>query len=170
MTLSDLITILESHNLFVLVGMLALPLLAYLYIVLTGSVKSLYSPHKYVYAVIVYLACVPGIFAAVLTAYTFFFLQENLLMVNAAVYFLPIFSMTGTLVLLSRKIDLDAVPGFDRLRGLMIILGLTFIISFLLIRLRVWLLFGGSMVALLILMLVIFLFLRYGSRLMFRNK
>ncbi|MEZ4765253.1 MAG: hypothetical protein R3C26_19345 [Calditrichia bacterium] len=105
-----------------------------------------------------------------LTAYSLFFLRSNLLEVNALIYFLPIISMIVTLALMRRNVNFDYLPGFDRLRGLMLLLAVTFIVSFLLMQLRIWLFFGGSIGSLLIGMILIFLLLRYGSRLLLRGK
>lgn len=47
------------------------------------------APWKYAYAVLVYAACVPGVLAALLTAYTILFLRGNLLEVNILRLFCP---------------------------------------------------------------------------------
>jgi len=49
------------------------------------------APYKYAYSVLVYLSCLPGVFAGVLTAYALFFTKENLLDVSLLVNILPMF-------------------------------------------------------------------------------
>lgn len=122
---------------------------------------------RYVYSVLVYLTCVPGMFATALTAYTLLFLRVNLLGVNMLVYFLPILSMAATLGVIRRSISFDVIPGFHRIQGLMLLLGASFLVVFLLDRLRVWLVFRGSFLALVALALVLFLALKWGMHKLF---
>ena len=57
--------------------------------------KSVTGPWKYVYSVLIYLTSIPGVFAAVVVAYTMFFQRGNLLRLNVFVTFLPIASMVA---------------------------------------------------------------------------
>jgi len=127
-------------------------------------------PWKYLYAVVVYLACVPGMFAGVLTAYTQFFSRENLLDTNLLVYFLPIVSMIITLVLIRKNVAFDEVPGFDRLSGLMVMVGCSFAIALAIQKTRIWIFFGGSIERLFILAAGIFGLLKWGAYMLFRRR
>ena len=112
----------------------------------------------------------PGLFAAVVTAYTLFFTSANLLEVNALVYLLPVVSMVVTLILLGKNVDLDAVPGFHRLSGLMTLIGVSFAIALAVSKTRVWLFFGGSIFLLFAIAAVAFVFMRWGARALFRRR
>ena len=169
MSIAELIEYLGRHSRELLIFFVAIPLFSLIYGQVVSRGKELLSPHKYVFATLIYLTCVPGIFAAVITAYSLFFLRENLLTVNYIVYFLPIVSMIITIAVIRKYADLDKIPGFDRLKGLMLLLALTFIIALLLIRLRVWILFGGSMASLLIIIALIFLLLRWSARMLLQR-
>jgi len=127
-------------------------------------------PWRFVYAGLVYAACVPGIFAAVLTAYSLFFRNESLLDVNLLVYFLPIVSMFVTLVLMRQSVDFKQVPGFDRLSGLMVLLGVSFVVALAVQRMRIWLFFGGSIGMLFGLALFAFLLLKWATHRLFRRR
>lgn len=127
------------------------------------------APWKYLYSVFVYLACVPGMFSAVLICYTLFFTHENLLDVNAAIYFFPFLSMTLTLLLMRRQVRFDEVPGFDRLTGLMVMIAAAFGIVFALSRTRIWLIFGGSLAAFFALAAFAFALLKWGASAVFRG-
>ena len=81
-------------------------------------------------------ACLPG----VITAYTLFVSGENLLDANLLVYFLPIASMVATLVLIRKNVSFDDVPGFDRLSGLMVMVGCSFVIALVIQKTRIWVL------------------------------
>ena len=128
------------------------------------------NPWNYVYAVLVYLACVPGMFAGVLTAYTLFFSRENLLDANLLVYFLPIVSMIVTLVLIRKNVAFDEVPGFDRLSGLMVMVACSFAIALAIQKTKIWILFGGSIERLFILAAGIFGLLKWGAYMLFRRR
>lgn len=149
---------------------LAVPILCVLLGLIHGKGRGRFSPWKYFYAIIVYLACVPGIFSAVITAYTLFFTRENLLDVNLLVYFLPVISMIVTLVLISRNVSFDDVPGFDRLWGLMVLIASTFVIALAIQKTRLWVFFGGSLLTLVLFMVGLFLLLKLGGHMLFRRK
>jgi hypothetical protein len=127
-------------------------------------------PWNYAYAVLVYVACVPGMFSGVLTAYTMFLSRENLLDTNLLVYFLPIVSMIVTLVLIRKNVAFDEVPGFDRLSGLMVMVACSFAIALAIQKTRIWIVFGGSIERLFILAAGIFGLLKWGASMLFRRR
>ena len=128
------------------------------------------SPWKYIYSAVVYLACLPGILAGVLTVYALFFTGENLLDVNVLVYILPIVSMVITLVLIRRRVSFEVIPGFDRLSGLMVMMACSFGIALAIQKTRIFLFFGGSIDRLLLLGLGIFGLLKWGAHMVFRRQ
>src|SRR5712672_2859018 len=107
MTTRDLIQWAGQHPVLLLLAFVAPPTLAWLAGRLHGKDQGKLPPWKYLYAVLVYLVCVPGMFAGVITAYTLFFRGENLLDANLLVYFLPIASMIATLVLIRKNVSFD---------------------------------------------------------------
>jgi hypothetical protein len=128
------------------------------------------SPWRYFYALLVYLACIPGIFASVLTGYALFFHNENLLDVNILVYLLPIATMTATLYLIRNNVEFDRIPGFDRLSGLMIMIAVSFAMALALQKTRIWIFFGSSIVTLFALALGLFALLKWGAHMFFRPR
>jgi len=114
------------------------PVVAWLCGVAHGKGGGGNAPWKYFYSVLVYLTCVPGTFAAVITAYTLFFTRENLMDVNPLVYFLPLASMVATLVLIHKNVTFDLVPGFDRLEGLMVMIACSFVLALAIQKTKIW--------------------------------
>lgn len=170
MTLRELITLVGDHSLL-MAGLLAVPPLAA--IALTFVVKrdaGAGNRLRYVYSVLVYVACIPGIFAAVLTAYALFFTSKNLLDVNVLVYLLPLIAMGVTLVFVRKAVKLDDVPGFDRLSGLMVMLAMTFALVLGIQKTRIWVVFFGSLPMLIGLVVGIFALLKWGSYMFFRSR
>lgn len=127
------------------------------------------SPRRYLFTALVYLACIPGIMAAVLTAYTLT-LGANLLELNVLVFFAPIVTMLATLVFISRTTPLDRVPGFDRIGGLMLMLAAAFALALFIQRTRIWIVFAGGLGSLLVLGLILFVVFRIGARLFFGRR
>lgn len=170
MTTREFIQAIDSHP-FILVGAFALPpLLAWACALVHGRNRGGLAPWTYVYSVLVYAVCIPGLFAAVLTAYALFFTRENLLDASLPVYFLPIVSMVVTLVRIRKSVSFDKVPGFDRLSGLMVMIGLSFAIALAIDRTRIWVWFGGSVQTLFLLAVGVFGLLKWGCYMLFRNR
>ena len=77
------------------------------------------SPWRYFYAIAIYLPAIPGVFSAVLVLYALLFTGESLLEVNLLVYFGPIVGMIAAFLVTRRTVELEGVPGFGRLSGLL---------------------------------------------------
>ena len=148
----------------------ALPLLALALGLLHRRGAGNESPWKYLYSTLVYLTCIPGMFGAVITLYMLLFTGQDLLDVNALVTLAPIVSMGATLAIAGRNVDFGPLPGFGRLSGLMIVLGLTFAIVFALSRTRLFIIFGGSILWLGILGAFVFALIKWGGYLAFRRN
>ena len=170
MTTRDLIQQANQHPVALAAALAAPPVVAWVVGRLHERGGGGAGPWKCFYAVLVYLACVPGMFAGVLTAYTLFFSRENLLDTNLLVYFLPIVSMIVTLVLIRKNVAFDQVPGFDRLSGLMVMVGCSFAIALAIQKTKIWILFGGSIDRLFILAVGIFGLLKWGAYMLFRRR
>jgi hypothetical protein len=169
-TVRELTQVADSHP-WLLAGLFAaLPLLGWLNGVVSGHGRGRHSRWNYVYSGLVYLACIPGVFAAVLTAYSLFFRNENLLDVNLLVYLLPILSMVVTLVLIRRNIEFDAIPGFDRLSGLMTVMACSFGIALAIHKTRIFVGFFGSIEMFFILAGGIFALIKWGGFMLFRRR
>jgi hypothetical protein len=121
MTLGDFFRICAENPSIILFYFIAVPLTALLALVF-GKGDGHRSPWKYLYAVLVYLACVPGIFAFTLNVYLFLFEQSSIMDTNLYTQILPIVSMIVTIILIRRNVSLDDVPGFDKLWGLLVLI------------------------------------------------
>ncbi len=170
MTTRELIQWAGQHSVALLLAFIAPPVLAWLAGQTHGKEQGKLAPWKYLYSVLVYLVCVPGMFAGVITAYTLFFSGENLLDANLLVYFLPIVSMVATLVLIRKNVSFDDVPGFDRLSGLMVMVGCSFGIALAIQKTRIFVFFGGSIEKLFLLAAGVFALLKWGSYMLFRRR
>jgi hypothetical protein len=165
MTARELLALAARYPWLLVAGFALPPLAVWVVGLLHGRGKGLESPWRYLYALLTYLVCVPGMMAAVLVAYTLFFTRENLLDAPLLVYLLPLLSMGGTLLLISRKVSFERLPGFQRLWGLMLLMAITFVVVLAISKTRIWLLFGSSVWTLLLLCVVVYLLLQWASAL-----
>lgn len=170
MTIEEFLNWVGNRPLVPVALFVAIPALAWLTGLMHGRSATAVSPWKYLDSTFVYLACVPGVFAAVIVAYTMLFTRESLLKLDLVVTFLPIVSMIATLIVIARRIDLDRLPGFDKLWGLITLLAISFVIALILDRLRIWVVFGGGMISLLVVAAVLYLALRASARALIGRK
>lgn len=132
MTLRDLFAYVSAHPDYVIFFFALLPFAALLGSFLDGD-RGHTSPWKYIYSVIIYLVCIPGIFALTLNVYLFLFEKQSVLNMNLVTQVLPILSMILTLLIIRRNMDMSYIPGFDKLSGLLMlitaVLGLMWIVD-----------------------------------------
>lgn len=128
------------------------------------------APSRYLYAVAIYLAAIPGMFSVVLALYALLFTGESLLEVNLLVYFGPIAGMVATFALARRTVDLDDVPWFGRISGLLLMAAVSFAAVFVLSRLRVWVVFGANPLWFFALALAVFFALKLGVARLFGRR
>lgn len=169
MTLQQLFDSIGENPTFIIIYFFSLPILSYVMTWITD--KDAYkSPWKFIYSGLIYLACVPGIFATLLIAYNMFFMGKNLLEVNLLVYFLPIISMIATLLILSRKLHLSLIPGFDKISGLVFMITAASITIFILDKMRILVFFYGSIWYLIGLFVILLIIFRVGFKRLFAKS
>ena len=151
---------------YIIAYFIAIPLLTALFSWI-GHGEADRSPWKYIYSGLIYLSAVPGIFAATVSVYTFLFLRISFLDVNVLVYFLPIISMLATFVILKKVVNLDEIPGFGKLSGLLMTITAVIFVMFFLDRSHI-IVFVRVPVQYLILILVgLFILFRFGLKKVF---
>jgi hypothetical protein len=125
MNIKELMQRLEPFQGEIALGLIALPLVTYI----IGAVLQKGSRWltRYLFAAAIYLAVIPGMCMAVIILYMLLFVRANLLQeMHLVLHFLPVVSMLATLWAVSRLEDFEEVPGFGRIQGFMILVGLSF--------------------------------------------
>ena len=116
MTLSQLFQSISENPWPITVYFLILPFIAW--VVGNAAVGSRdITFWSYIYAILVYAVCIPGIFAVTLNIYLFLFERQSIWQANVVLQFLPIVSMGITLMLIKSKIPFSLIPGFGKLSG-----------------------------------------------------
>lgn len=121
MTLGQFFDAVSQQPAIIMFYFFALPFTALLAIVF-GSGEGHVSPWKYLYTILVYFACIPGIFALTLNAYMFLFERQPILETNLYTQILPVICMLTTLWLVKKNVSLNEVPGFDKIGSLFFII------------------------------------------------
>lgn len=78
--------------------------------------------------------------------------------------------MAVTLLLIRKSVSFDELPGFDRLSGLIALVGVTFVILLVIQKTFVGILFGGSIGLLVAVGAFLFALLKWGSSALFRRS
>ncbi|MEL6390765.1 MAG: hypothetical protein AAFQ02_11425 [Bacteroidota bacterium] len=136
MTLQELFDAVSTRPEIICFYFLALPLTALLASIF-GKAEGHLTPWKEMYCVLIYLACIPGIFAVILNVYLFLFERQSVMDTNVFTQILPIVVMVLTLWLIRRNVAFDHIPGFDRLGGLLMIVFAVLAVMWLLDRMRI---------------------------------
>ena len=131
MTLGDVFETIGHNPTFLLFYFLALPLTAVL-AGLLGKNEGHLSPWKYLYSTIIFLICVPGIFAITLNVYLFLFERKSIMDTNVYTQILPVILMVFTLWIISKNVSFDQIPGFNKISGLAMIILAVFAIMWIL--------------------------------------
>ena len=122
MTLREFFELLANNPEILIFFFIACPLTALLSWWL-GRGEGHLSPWKYLYSILVYLICIPGIFAVTLNIYLFLFERQSVFDADIWTQVFPIFSMILTLILIRKNVSFDKIPGFGKIHGLMLMIG-----------------------------------------------
>ncbi len=163
MTLGEFFGLMSQNPSIVIFYFVALPLSALLGWVF-GKGDGHLSPWKYFYGGIIYLACVPGIFAITLSIYQFLFERMPVSQINIFTQILPILSMVLTIWLVKKNVELEQIPGFGKLPALMLIILVLLGVMWGLDRTRIIAFTGFPFHYILILLVVLFIVIRVAMK------
>ncbi|MDX1478777.1 MAG: hypothetical protein R3301_13785 [Saprospiraceae bacterium] len=163
MTLGDFFEICSNNPAILIFYFVAVPLTALLALILARGEGHL-SPWKYLYTALIYLACVPGIFALTLNVYLFLFERQSIMDTNLFTQILPLISMVITLYLVRRNVSLDAVPGFDKLGGLLIMIIAVLSLMWILDKTRIIAFTYIPLIYVVLILVAILVAIRFGMR------
>ncbi len=127
MTLGEFLTFLNQNPIYIIFYVVIVPFAAVL-AGFFGKDEGHLSPWKYLYSTLVYLVCIPGIFAITLNIYLFLFERKSIFSWQLNTQILPIFLMVVTLLIIRRNVDLRLIPGFQRLSGLLMMIAAVMVI------------------------------------------
>ncbi|MBD2703464.1 hypothetical protein IC229_22660 [Spirosoma sp. BT702] len=138
MTLRDVFEAVSSQPALLFVLLMAVPTAAFLVNLWSGETAEEIWKWRYVYATLVYLACIPGVFAVTLNIYLFLFERQSIWEMNLGLQALPILTMAGTLLLIRRKMPFKYIPGFGKLSGFLTLIAAVMGILWFIDRTRIY--------------------------------
>jgi len=134
MTLREFFDYLSTNPLAIMGFFLLIPLIA-LMAGWMGRGEGHLSPWRYLYSLLVYAVCIPGIFSVALSVYLFLFERGgSILNTNLLTQVVPVVSMILTLSIIRRNAAFESIPGFDKLSSMMMTIGAVFVLMYLLDR------------------------------------
>lgn len=137
MTVQEFFNYVHDHPQLALYFYLGVPVFA-LIISWISEPQGYQEPWKYLYSVLIYAACIPGIFAVTLNIYFFFWERRSLMDSEILVQWMPVLSMIATLIIIRRYVSFDAIPGFDKLSGLMTMIAVLLTMMWILDRTHIY--------------------------------
>ncbi|GJM33377.1 MAG: hypothetical protein DHS20C18_23780 [Saprospiraceae bacterium] len=161
MTLHELLQLIGENPSYVLFYFCIIPFAALLAGIL-GKGEGDIAPWKYLYSTLIYLICVPGIFAVTLSVYVFLFEKRSIFETDIFMQILPVLSMIVTLLIIRKNVDLDRIPGFDKLSGLVTIILAALIIMWFIDRTHIWVISYLPIGYLLLIFVVLLVVIRFG--------
>lgn len=137
MTLGEFFELFEQNPTLLLGFFILVPLIALLSLLFSKGQGHL-SPWKYLFMVLIYLVAIPGIFAITLSVYFFLFERRPIMDTNIYTQVLPVVSMLLTFLLIRKQVNLDLVPGFGKLSGLITIIAVLMVILWIIDKTRIY--------------------------------
>jgi len=167
MTLQEFLDSCAQNPSLIILYFLCLPLTAFLASIF-GKGEADISPWKYLYSVLMYLACIPGIFAITLNIYLFLFERRSVFEADIFSQILPIIIMIITLLLIRRNTCFEDIPGFNRLGGLLLIIGSLLSAMWFLDKTRIVVFSYMPFYVVLIILTVLLIAARFGTKAFFK--
>jgi len=161
MTLKEFFDLLGDNPIIILSYFALIPFTALLAGVL-GKGEGYISPWKYLYSALIYLVAVPGIFAVTLNIYLFVFERQSVFNMDVYTQVLPIVSMLATLLIIRRNVDLNYIPGFDRLGGLIMVVTAAIAIMWFIDRTRIYMISFVKFEYVLLMLVGLLILIRFG--------
>jgi len=137
MTLKDFFDLLGQNQIWILVYFLMIPITALLAGIF-GKGEGHLTPWRQLYSTLIYLVAVPGLFAISLSIYFFLFERRSILDTDVYTQIVPVLSMIGTLLLIRQNVNMDRIPGFGKISGLMMMIGTALLLMWMVDRTRIW--------------------------------
>lgn len=163
MTLKDFFDFLGEHPTYITLYFLAMPVVAFAFNWISGE-EGHRAPWVYIYSGLVFATCVPGVLSVGLSVYFFLFERGSIMNTNILTQVLPILSMVLTISIIRRNVALEYIPGSEKISSLMLLIGATFVLMYILDRTRIFMFVTMSIYQFLLILVVLLLGIRWAAR------
>jgi len=137
MTLKEFFDLLSVNPAYIIGFFLLIPLAAFIGTII-GKGEEDETVWKFYYSTLIYLAAIPGIFSVTLNIYLFLFERRSVMESDVFTQILPIISMFATLMIIRKSVNLDKIPGFGKLSGLIWMVGAVLLIMWFMEKTRIY--------------------------------
>lgn len=137
MTLEELFQQIAENPAYIIFYFSIIPFAAFL-AGLLGKGEGHMSPWKYLYSALIFLVSVPGIFSVTLSVYFFLFEKRPIMQTDVFTQIIPVLAMVITLLAIRKNVNLDYIPGFDKMSGLITMITASLAIMWFIDRTRIW--------------------------------
>ncbi|MBU6341074.1 MAG: hypothetical protein KGS48_06230 [Bacteroidetes bacterium] len=163
MTLREFFDYLGQNPALVLAYFLVIPFTALL-AGWMGKGEGHVSPWKYLYATLIYLVCVPGIFAATLSVYQYIFERGSIMNTDVLTQILPVGSMVLTLSIIRQQVAFADIPGFDKISTLITTIFAVFVLMYVLDRTHLIVWVNVPVFYFILILVALLVVIRWGAR------
>ncbi len=167
MTVEQFFSFISQKPALLITYFIALPAIALL-LWLWGEGKGHKPPLNYVYSVLVYLVCVPGILAFTFNIYLFLFERASIYQMNIYTQIFPILSMILTLVFIRKNVEYQYIPGFSRLSTLLLVIGAIMMILWFLHKTHIFAVTTFPIMALVLVFFAALAVIMFGTKKVFK--
>ncbi len=169
MTLQDFFNACAQQPAIPIFFFTALPLTAFLAGIF-GKNEGHLSPWKYLYSTLIYLASIPGIFSITLSIYLFLFEKRSVFETDIVLQILPILVMILTFWLIKRNVEMDQIPGFGQLGGLILMITVIMIGMWILDRTHIFVISVLPFHWFIIFFIALLILFRFGWKKLFESQ
>jgi len=171
MTLQEFFGYLGDKPVLIIAYFALIPLTAFIAGIM-GKEEGHMAPWTYLYSTLIYLVCVPGLFAITLSIYLFLFERKSVFATDVFTQILPVVSMIATLLIIRKNVALERIPGFGKISGLMMMIFAALVLMWIVDRTRIFVVAFTYMPFYYVLLVFIGLLLaiRFGWKRLFKSS
>jgi len=137
MTLQEFFDLLAVNPAYIIFFFLIIPLAAFIG-TLVGRGEEEEPVWHIFYAILIYLVAIPGIFSVTLNIYLFLFEKRSVMDADIYTQILPVISMVITLLIILKSVEVDKIPGFGKLSGLIWMIAAVLLIMWFMEKTRIY--------------------------------
>jgi len=137
MTIEDLLVYLTNDKTALFLFFILLPILTIIITSISAG-RSLEKPYSYLYSILLFTVCIPGVLSITLWVYSMFFERKAIWQLPFFVYYLPIIIMTSCIYILKKKrIPIRRLPWSGELYEFLVLLIITFASILIIMKLHI---------------------------------
>ncbi|WMX16265.1 hypothetical protein [Aureispira sp. CCB-E] len=137
MTIEDLLTYITNDKTALFLFFILLPILTIIITAISRG-RSLEKPYSYLYSMLLFEVCIPGVLSITLWIYSMFFERKALWQLPFFIYYLPVIIMVLCIYILKKKrVSIRRLPWTGELYEFLVLLIITFASLLIIMKLHI---------------------------------